>query len=275
MLLPDDAVFVTSIITYAAENLLMLAPPEASIAAGASVLPRKISTMQKLGFRGSIDRLSQKISTMRKLGCRGSIDHLLTEAEDYWFDIKHGTDTAQFVQLADLDIRSRNRQRGVEYAPTPASDFKRLMNALEFPSGSVFVDLGSGKGKTLMMASEYEFKRVVGIEFSSELCETAQRNWSIYRNGIEAGADFEIANSDVVDYEIKDDENVFFMYNPFDAVVMGKVIQNIDTSLKIHPRRIWIIYHNPVCHELLEGQGTFLRIATVAQRAGSFAVYMR
>ena len=201
--------------------------------------------------------------------------HVCTYIVQYrWFDIKHGTDTAQSVPLADLDIRSENRQRGVRYTPTPARDFKKLMNTLHFPGDSVFVDLGSGKGKTLMMASEFGFKRVVGVEFSPELCEKARRNWSIYRKGVETGPNFEIVNSDVVDYEIKDDENVFFMFNPFDAVVMSKVIQNLDASLKKQPRRMWIIYCNPVCHDSFEGQDTFLRIAIIGQRAGSFAVYV-
>lgn len=265
------AALVGSLIARAAENPPVNAPAGVSSAGRTNTSPL-----------GNLQRLARKLSTMRKLGFRGSKNRLFKKAQDCldiiqacWFDFKHGTDTARWAELADLDIRSENRQRGVGYAATPARPFKKIMNTLNFPSGSVFVDLGSGKGKTLMMASEYGFKRVVGVEFSPELCEIAKRNWSIYRNGVETGPDFEIVNSDVVDYEIKDDENVFFMFNPFDAVVMSKVIQNLGASLKKQPRRIWIIYHNPVWHDIIEGQDTFLGIARIAQRAGSFAVYMR
>jgi hypothetical protein len=232
--------------------------------------------------QGTLHWFARKLSTMAELGVRGSLDRLLTKAEvlsydvqDRWFDLEHGTDTAQHVQLADLDIRSENRQRGGRYAPTPTRDFKKLMNTLDFPRGSVFVDLGSGKGKTLMMAAEFGFKRVVGVEFSPELCDDAKRNWSIYRHGVGAAPDFEIANSDVLDYEIKGDENVFFMFNPFDDVVMSKFIRNLNASLEKQPRRVWIIYYNPVCQDILEDEGRFQRIAKFPHRAGSFAVYLR
>jgi SAM-dependent methyltransferase len=149
------------------------------------------------------------------------------------------------------------------------------MDTLDFPSESVFVDLGSGKGKTLLMAAGYGFKRVVGVEFSPELCEIAKSNWSIYRQGSETDPAFEIVNTDVVDYAVKDDENVFFMFHPFDDVVMDKVIQNVEASHERAPRKIWIIYYNPVFQDLLEGRGTFRRVSRTGQRGGSFAVYVR
>src|SRR5690606_348286 len=114
--------------------------------------------------------------TSRKLGLWGSLERVITKVDygvffvqDRWFDLIHGTDTAQAVQLTDLDIRSENVERGVAYSPTTAMSLKSLLKSLDLPAGSVFVDIGSGKGKTLLLASDYGFKRVVGVEFAGEL----------------------------------------------------------------------------------------------------------
>ena len=42
-----------------------------------------------------------------------------------------------------------------------------------------FVDFGAGKGRVLMMACEYPFKQVIGVELSRKLHATASRNYNI------------------------------------------------------------------------------------------------
>src|ERR1700691_5447899 len=78
----------------------------------------------------------------------------------------------------------RDRLLGVfhsPYQPTEAGLFHEMIDALcehthidlsEF----VFVDLGSGKGRTLLMASDYPFQRIVGVELLPALHETAKGN---------------------------------------------------------------------------------------------------
>src|SRR6516225_8353137 len=39
-----------------------------------------------------------------------------------------------------------------------------------------FVDIGCGKGRALMVASAFPFRRLVGVEISPELCEIARAN---------------------------------------------------------------------------------------------------
>src|SRR5579864_7137056 len=43
-----------------------------------------------------------------------------------------------------------------------------------------FIDLGSGKGRVLLMASDYPFKRIIGVEFMLELHRVAQKNIAGY-----------------------------------------------------------------------------------------------
>jgi SAM-dependent methyltransferase len=100
----------------------------------------------------------------------------LSKLEDSLFDVRYRTDTGGRVELSDLMIASENKDHGVRYEPTRARPFKKLINMLDLPRDSTFVDFGSGKGRVLIMALECGFRKVVGLEFSQELCEISRKN---------------------------------------------------------------------------------------------------
>jgi SAM-dependent methyltransferase len=211
------------------------------------------------------------IDSVKNRGLKRSVQSLLSILEDCWFDLKYGIDTIHWVELDDLEIKSENKERGKRYQPTRVRHFKKLMNTLTFPSDSVFVDLGSGKGRLLLIASEYDFKRVVGVEFSHDLCKEARKNLLIFRKKVEFDVDVEIIESDVVNYEIKDNENVFFLFSPFDEVVMAACLKNISISLEKKPRRVWLIYNNPVHHKIVERR--FVKLTDYVYGGTEFIVY--
>jgi SAM-dependent methyltransferase len=205
--------------------------------------------------------------------CQGTVRALLAYFLD-WFDLKYGTNTTRRVQLPDLDdIEGENKQRGVNYVPTKMGPFIKVMDALHFPPGSVFVDLGCGKGRPLLLASGYPFQRIVGVEFSHRLCEEARKNWSTYQRKRGVRAEVEIIEADVVDYELKDDENVFYMFNPFDAEVVGKILKNIGSSIERRKRTIWLIYNNPKWHDAVIESGLFVRTGAFSFPTTQYGVY--
>ena len=61
-----------------------------------------------------------------------------------------------------------------------------------------------------------------------------------------------ITHQDVVDYPIDPAESVFFLFNPFDEVILRSVLKNVKASLLKHPRKIWILYFNALHREILE-----------------------
>ncbi len=68
------------------------------------------------------------------------------------------------------------------YQPTDPTLFREMMSSLPILSEQfefeafTFIDLGSGKGRTLLMASEYPFRRIVGVELLPDLHQIAQEN---------------------------------------------------------------------------------------------------
>jgi len=206
-------------------------------------------------------QVADKIIEIKRKGLNRTIQYAINRLVDPWFDMRYGLDTERGVELGDLDVKSDNKGRGEPYQPVRVRQFRKLMNALDFPSDSVFVDLGSGKGRALLLASEYGFKRVVGVEFSPELCQVARCNWSAYRKKSGIGVDVQIVEADVADYEIEDDENVFFLNNPFDGVVLDKVLKNIGRSVEKKHRQVWLIYNHPQHRDIIERQTLFVKSA--------------
>ena len=121
------------------------------------------------------------LDSIKSVGLKSALGHIWGTFRDFSFDLKYGTDTMLWEKLDDLDVDSVNRQRGIDYHPTRSKPFRQLLVALDLPHDSVFVDFGCGKGRGLLLALEYKFKRVVGIEFSQRLCDIARENVEKYK----------------------------------------------------------------------------------------------
>ena len=192
---------------------------------------------------------------------------------DFFFDIKYKTDTLSMVKLEHLFIHSNNKKRGIGYQPTRVLPLRRLFKKLNIPGGRVFIDFGCGKGRVLLIASEFGFKTIKGIEFSPELSEIAKKNCKTFKKRTGFMAEYEIFESDVVDYTIKDDDEVFFMYHPFDDIILNKVLDNISNSLLLHNRKIWIIYRNPIYANVIENRKMIVKLGEFIEWGQHFTVY--
>jgi len=194
---------------------------------------------------------------------------------DRRFDRRYRVDTGDFVEIHDMaDVESPNLERGIRYEPTRARPLRRILREVAFPPESVFVDFGCGKGRAMLLAAERGFRRVVGVDFSPNLCEIARANLGAYQRRSGLQFDAMVHRSDAVDFPIQPEYNVMFFYNPFDADILEKVVAAIDKSLRDHPRKMWMIYHNPLWRHTVESHG----FAPVIQRCYGgceFVVYTR
>lgn len=117
-----------------------------------------------------------------------------------------------------------------------------------------FTDFGCGKGRALVVAAYFGFKNITGIDFAKALCISAQHNIEKTKS-LYPSVEFNIICEDVVNYKIKNEQNVFFFFNPFDEVVMLEVVKNILASLKEKTRKVYIMYVNPVHKEIFLSAG--------------------
>jgi SAM-dependent methyltransferase len=209
-----------------------------------------------------------------KKGLVGLTDFAISFLSDYWFDYRYATSTHGWIPSDQLNSNCENRQHAVRYQPTKGRPFGKLMRQLRFPEVTVFVDIGSGKGKVLLMASRHGFKKLIGIEFDTDLCKIARENIAIFRTKTGVCINAEVVEADIVEYKITDDENVFYLYNPFDDFILGRFLDNVEASLRSKPRKIWLIYHIPKHADVIQKHNIFTRSQEYLIGGTEFIVYM-
>lgn len=132
------------------------------------------------------------------------------------------------------------------YDATPSYDFEAALAMLDMAvEGASFVDLGSGKGRMLMLAAKHPFARIVGVEFAEELQAIARSN--LARHAELAGPDPRIAlvTGDAAQFEFPAGPLVVFLFNPFGAATVKRVADRLHASWRAAPRPIRVIYVNP------------------------------
>jgi predicted RNA methylase len=124
----------------------------------------------------------------------------------------------------------------------------------DLPREGAFVDLGSGKGKALLIAAMLPYQRVVGVEIDEELSLTARENIE-RRRGKRRAAAVQCVTASVTDWEVPDDASIVFMHNPFFGETFKSAMKNVFASYDRNPRDIHIIYMFPWEHEWLLSTG--------------------
>lgn len=184
---------------------------------------------------------------------------------DRRFDRRFNVDTSGRIDLDELSIASPNAEHGVYYEPTSTRVFRFLMRQLSLPGDDwCFVDLGSGKGRTLLMAAEYPFRRVIGVEFARDLHETAMKNASSYRNPAQKCFNLELHHMDAVEYRLPREPSVVFLFNPFERPVMERVAQNIAATVRESGEDMVLIYHNALKRHIFDALGCFPVVRPIA-----------
>jgi SAM-dependent methyltransferase len=192
---------------------------------------------------------------------------------DLLFDWKFGTDTMRWVGKDALGAVSENRRHSRCYKPSKSRPFLKLLRSLDLPRDCNFVDIGAGKGRVLLLASQCGFRKVIGIEFSSDLCAQARRNLEAYSRKVSLRSPIHIVEADATTHRFGPEDRVFYLFNPFDAVVLTQVLRNLGRSLAQHPRRVWLIYNDPQHHDVVVEAGFFRSESTREVDGTIFGIY--
>lgn len=198
------------------------------------------------------------------------------EFKDRAIDRRFKISTVGTVRPDELDVDSIRKQHAIQYQPTCSLDLAILLEALsrrvEFGEFS-FVDFGSGKGRVLLMASEFPFRSVKGVEFSAALHKTACDNISSYQSHRQKCRDVESICQDATEFQLPDGPVIAFFFNPFDDVIMRRVLDNFQQSIAGNSREIFCIYHNPVHRALLDQSSAWHELSGWPIEQEQWAVY--
>jgi SAM-dependent methyltransferase len=162
------------------------------------------------------------------------------------FDKSHGTDTSGFIAADELPANEASRTHAVFYAGSQPSVVRTGLQALPSLETCTFIDLGCGKGRALLVASEFPFKAIIGIELSPDLADIARSNVSLMSTRFPHRQKIQVVVADASTFVLPGGDLVLFLYNPFDAIVVAKVVAGVEAALTTERRFVYIVYYNPV-----------------------------
>src|ERR1700683_1463704 len=181
------------------------------------------------------------------------------------------------VNTTSAAVGWRNRLLGLfhsPYQPTEPDLFREMLETFSQQScfdfrDFTFIDLGSGKGRTLLMASDYPFRRILGVELLPELHRTARENLSEYKSETQKCFALESICTDATEFRFPLEPTVLFLFNPFPEAGLRRVIGGLERSVREHPRAVYVVYHNPELGHALDENGRLKKISGTHQ----FAIY--
>jgi SAM-dependent methyltransferase len=213
-----------------------------------TIIPRIRKSFRERGFIKSLSRSC--LLPLHLLREYRSARNLRPDGFESEFDRAHGVKTdgelGGWTYLSDLDIASPNWIEGNDYTAIEPERFNRVLADLPIAFDEYsFVDFGSGKGRALLLASEFPFKRIIGLEFSPELHRIAGENISSYRSQTQKCVKIESLNIDFVDFVLPASPLVLFFYDPCRLPILEKVLARTRQSLVANPRPITVVYVAP------------------------------
>jgi SAM-dependent methyltransferase len=141
------------------------------------------------------------------------------------------------------------------YEPVSGIFLKKVLSYLKINNQDGILDIGCGKGYALKIMLRFPFARVDGIEISDILAEIAINNFKKRKNKRPS-----IYIENAIDFNGYDSYNYFYFFNPFPSPVMLKTLEKLKESIQKKPRKIFIIYVNPICHNDIISTNIFSKI---------------
>jgi SAM-dependent methyltransferase len=199
-------------------------------------------SMRARGLGGSVRYLAEQFVECVK-------DSLPERRRMRFGDIDYDCDHAVDTTWARLPLSVRLREVFSErlYQPTVESEFAEIMQQLttvDFETFT-FIDLGSGKGRALLMAAMYPFARVVGVEVQPELDVIARHNIERFDERGQQCHSIESICADAREYEFPAENIVLYLFNPFPDYVLREVLTKLIASVRRVPRTIFVLYNAP------------------------------
>ena len=173
------------------------------------------------------------------------------------FDHAYGVTTHAVLFLTDLepDAAGDAGAHATHYEAVPVSEFHQLIATLtpDTIEQSTFVDVGAGMGRAMILAAEYPFQQVCGVEVSASLYEIARENLEIVRKHPLRCRDLRLVHADARAWNYPPGDLVVFLFNPFDAKAMTQTLACVKG--RRDPGQTYLLYHTPVERSAIEAAG--------------------
>jgi SAM-dependent methyltransferase len=152
-------------------------------------------------------------------------------------------------------VFTRKQMDYKHYATSPYSFIMRILHSLNMEHSDVFVDIGCGKGRVLCCASQFEIKKVIGVEVDDDLYKIARQNVRIARG---TKCSVQIIHASAIDFDFRIG-TIYYLFDTYGETSLSITLAKMKKSLQKHPRPIRIVYVNPV-HETVLSKTDWLQM---------------
>jgi SAM-dependent methyltransferase len=182
------------------------------------------------------------------------------------FDIEFEVRTSGLVAGRHLKTGHMHDRHNTAYYGVAPSVFHSLIARWErsrpaaLVSDFSFVDLGSGMGRAVLLASELTFREVVGVELNPTLARIARKNVAAWHAAGRVRAPIRMVCGDAVEFSFPDGPCMAFLFNPFGAPVLRQVLKGLVKGFDGRPGHFDLLYVNNEHESVLEGYTGFERL---------------
>ena len=185
------------------------------------------------------------------------------------FDVLHATDTSGLipgsviVQGTSAKVEELTAYYGV--APSILHGLLDIWLYHTSPQPiekTVFLDVGAGKGRAMLLASQFPFLRIEGVELNPILASIAQANISLWHNDLQAAAlsPFALHHADATTHPLPPEPTLAFLFHPFELPILRRFLRHVESSQAAHSKPFDLLYANAEHGSLLDRHPAFTRL---------------
>lgn len=190
------------------------------------------------------------------------------------FDKFYGIDAGGFIGWRSLRSGRDNDAFNAGYLATDPERVRKALFRIDSPEQYSFVDIGCGKGRAMVLASEFPFEHIIGVEIAPLLVEAALRNIDNVRLRFPDRPPVRVIHCDAATFAYPLDPLIVFIAHPFGAPVMRRLVDTITETLISMPRELVIIYFNPKLASILDGAAMLERVDPAFSETPSITNYV-
>ena len=104
--------------------------------------------------------------------------------DSYWVaERRYGTMTSGIFDPEEAGLKVADKINAIPYIPSDMKAIRYILKNLDIDfERYLFFDIGCGLGRIMLLASDYPFSKIVGIELSEQHCMVADQNIEIYNS---------------------------------------------------------------------------------------------
>ena len=187
------------------------------------------------------------------------------------FDQLHGTDTSGLIPGSVIvqGTAAKVEELTAYYGVAPSIlhgllDIWLHRTAPQPIEKTVFLDIGAGKGRAMLLASQFPFLRIEGVELNPDLARIASANISLWNNDLQANAlsPLTLHHADATTHPLPLEPTLAFLFHPFELPLLRRFLRHIETSQAAHPKPFDLLYANAEHDSHLDHHPAFTRLWT-------------